>query len=96
MVTLPNPDGVYEHSVGEYLGMGQPLGLPDSTKPPGSLSDLGGEIKDSHDHRLYAASVAASDDPSIRSFENDLDNFIVPTSDGSKVTAVDVEIHRKK
>lgn len=96
VVTLPTPDGVYEHSAGEYLGLGQPFGTPDSTRPPGSVSDLGTAVKEAHDHRLYAESVSRSNDPRIDAFEDDLDNFIVPSGGDSQVTAFDVEIRRTK
>lgn len=43
----------------------------------------------------YATSVAASDNLQIMDFENDLDDFIVPTGEDSKVSAVDIAIRRK-
>lgn len=86
VVTLDNPATAWapDPTVNDYPGM-KPL-----SGPPVD------DIKQAHSHENYADSVAASDDPRIADFENDLDEFIVPEGDTSKVTAVDVEIRRRK
>ncbi|CAM3968187.1 hypothetical protein [Janibacter anophelis] len=87
VVTLDNPPGVWETEPVKNHGLGQPFVWPG--KDPYT------EITGAHSHDAYADSVAASKQPKITSFENDLDEFIVQPHDGSKVTGVDVEIRRK-
>ncbi|WP_114203115.1 WXG100 family type VII secretion target [Janibacter anophelis] len=87
VVTLENPEGVWDPQPVKNYGLGQPLMRPGES--------LGTEIKGAHDHEDYAKSVASAKDPRIDSFEGDLDNFIVQPNDGSKVSGVDIEIRRK-
>lgn len=86
VVQLDNPPGYGDPT--PPGGLGQPIG------PARPLE--GDNVKFAHDHQKYAASVAASDDPRVDAFEDDLGDFIVPTGDSSKVSAVDVEIRRRK
>ncbi|WP_162786963.1 WXG100 family type VII secretion target [Janibacter anophelis] len=53
------------------------------------------DIVDAHSERKYADSVGSSSDPRVTAFEDDLGDFIVPTGEDSKVSAVDIEIRRK-
>ncbi|CAM4223572.1 hypothetical protein JAAN108728_16310 [Janibacter anophelis] len=86
VVTLDNPQTAwaYDPTWNDQPG----IQLPSGPFPK--------DVLEAHSHKNYANSVAASDDPRITAFENDLDNFIVPAGDESKVTAVDVEIRRRK
>lgn len=86
VVTLDNPPTAwaYDPTTNDYPGIKLPTG------------PIGEDITEAHSHKNYADSVAESDDPRIADFENDLGDFIVPAGDESKVTAVDVEIRRKR
>lgn len=53
------------------------------------------DLTEAHSERKYANSVGNSSDPRITAFEDDLDDFIVPPGDDSKVSAVDIAIRRK-
>lgn len=88
VVTLDNPPTAYAAEPSKSYGLGQPVHLP--TVP------IQEDITEAHSHKNYADSVAESGNPQITDFENDLDNYVVPAGDESKVTAVDVEIRRRE
>lgn len=96
VVELDNPPGVYEKSVGERLGIGQPLMPPGDSSGGGDWEGAQKDVIDAHSHKLYADSVKSSSDPALREFENDLDDFVVPRGERSDVSGVDIKIKREK